>query len=79
MDSGEEVITHLHIGLLGWKSQETGTWCPNEIIPIEEMEKLMIKRALDEFGGSLEGKKQAASSLRISLATLYNKMKKFDY
>ncbi len=79
MDSGEEVITHLHIGQLAAKPAETGSWCPGEIVPIEEMEKKMIKRALDEFGGSLEGKKQAASTLRISLATLYNKMKKFGY
>lgn len=79
MDNGEEVITHLHIGQLAGRLLETGSWCPGEIVPIEEMEKKMIKRALDEFGGSLEGKKQAASTLRISLATLYNKMKKFGY
>jgi len=79
MDNEEEVITHLHIGQLAGRVSETGSWCPGEIVPIEEMEKKMIKRALDEFGGSLEGKKQAASTLRISLATLYNKMKKFGY
>ncbi len=46
------------------------------ILTIEEMERHMIERALEIYGDSLEGKKQAASALGISLATLYNKLRK---
>lgn len=48
------------------------------IMPLEEMEKRMIKRALEEYGTSVEGKRKAAESLKISLATLYNKIKKYE-
>ena len=44
-------------------------------MPIEQMEKQMIRLALKHFGDSVEGKKQAANALKISLATLYNKLK----
>ncbi|MCL5290674.1 MAG: PAS domain-containing protein [Bacillota bacterium] len=47
------------------------------LLPLDEMEKIMIQRALEKFGSSLEGKKEAALALRISLATLYNKIKKY--
>ena len=46
-----------------------------EIVPIEQMEKQMIQLALKRYGNSMEGKKQAANALKISLATLYNKLK----
>lgn len=45
------------------------------IMPIEQMEKKMIRMALERYGDSVEGKKQAAKALKISLATLYNKLK----
>lgn len=48
------------------------------ILPIEEMERRMIKKALEEYGISVEGKQKAAKALKISLATLYNKMKKYE-
>jgi len=48
-----------------------------EIIPLEKMEEKMLKLALTRFGESLEGKKKAAQALNISLATLYNKLKKY--
>ncbi|NLL97946.1 MAG: sigma 54-interacting transcriptional regulator [Tepidanaerobacter sp.] len=47
------------------------------IMPLEEMEKDLIMRALKEFGSSVEGKRKAAEALKISLATLYNKIKKY--
>lgn len=47
------------------------------IMPLEEMEKDLIMRALKEFGSSVEGKRKAAEVLKISLATLYNKIKKY--
>jgi len=47
------------------------------IIPLEEMEKDLIKKALKEYGTSVEAKRKAAKALKISLATLYNKIKKY--
>ncbi|MDD4570205.1 MAG: sigma 54-interacting transcriptional regulator, partial [Tepidanaerobacteraceae bacterium] len=48
------------------------------IVPIEEMERRLIKKALEEYGVSVEGKQKAAKALKISLATLYNKIKKYE-
>ncbi|NLM46524.1 MAG: sigma 54-interacting transcriptional regulator [Firmicutes bacterium] len=48
-----------------------------EIMPLDKMEQIMIKAALSHYGESLEGKKKAAQALNISLATLYNKLKKY--
>ncbi|QNB44911.1 PAS domain S-box protein [Thermanaerosceptrum fracticalcis] len=50
----------------------------DEIIPLEELEKQMIYRALAKYGRSLAGKKEAAAKLKISLATLYNKLEKYE-
>ncbi|OPX87234.1 MAG: Formate hydrogenlyase transcriptional activator [Pelotomaculum sp. PtaB.Bin104] len=52
-------------------SMETGS-----IVSLEELEQLMISRALRKFGSSLAGKKEAARALGISLTTLYNKLRK---
>ncbi len=49
-----------------------------EILPLEKMEEKMLKLALARYGESLEGKKKAAQALNISLATLYNKLKKYS-
>ena len=49
-----------------------------DIVPLDKMEQMMLKSALARFGESLEGKKKAASALNISLATLYNKLKKYQ-
>ncbi len=49
-----------------------------EIVPLEKMEEKMLKLALTRYGENLEGKKKAAQALNISLATLYNKLKKFS-
>ncbi|OAT81456.1 Fis family transcriptional regulator [Desulfotomaculum copahuensis] len=48
-----------------------------DLIPIDQMEQLLIKKAMAKFGNSVEGKRRAAQVLNISLATLYNKLKKF--
>lgn len=48
------------------------------ILPIAEMERRMIKKALKKYGVSVEGKQKAAKTLQISLATLYNKIKRYD-
>lgn len=72
----DEIINHKHM-LNFVDTQETmeKEQMVLEIIPIEQMEKQMIELALKRYGNSMEGKKQAANALKISLATLYNKLK----
>ncbi len=48
-----------------------------EILSLAEMEKRLIKKALDVYGRDLAGKKKVAKKLKISLATLYNKLSKY--
>lgn len=47
-----------------------------DILPIDQMEQILIQKALEKYGNSVEGKRRAARALNISLATLYNKIKK---
>jgi PAS domain S-box-containing protein len=72
------VIEHHHlspyIGRLG--TQDNPAF--DEILPLDKMEEMMLKLALTRYGESLEGKKKAAQALNISLATLYNKLKKYS-
>ncbi|MGE4272658.1 MAG: sigma-54 interaction domain-containing protein [Desulfitobacterium sp.] len=49
-----------------------------EPMALDQLEKKMIRLALERYGNSVEGKKRAAGVLRISLATLYNKIKTLD-
>lgn len=44
---------------------------------LEQAEAQALKRALDFHGSNLEGKKRASLALGISLASLYNKLKKY--
>lgn len=48
-----------------------------EVMPLEKMEQILLNTALTRYGDSLEGKKKAAQALNISLATLYNKLRKY--
>lgn len=48
-----------------------------DLVPIDQMEEIMIKKALYKYGNTVEGKKRASQALNISLATLYNKLKRF--
>ena len=41
---------------------------------VSRLEKEIIQKAIDYYGNSVDGKKKAAKSLKISLATLYNKL-----
>lgn len=45
---------------------------------IEEIEKEVLHNYLKRFGNSLEAKKVIAEELGISIATLYNKLKKYN-
>lgn len=47
-----------------------------DLIPIDQMEQILIKKAMAKYGSTVEGKRRAAQALNISLATLYNKIKK---
>jgi len=50
-----------------------------ELLPIDQMEQVLINKALVKYGNTVEGKRRAARALNISLATLYNKLKKAKY
>lgn len=47
-----------------------------DLMPIDQMEEMLIRKAMAKYGNSVEGKRRAAQALNISLATLYNKLKK---
>lgn len=48
-----------------------------DLMPIDQMEDMLIRKAMAKYGNTVEGKRRAAQALNISLATLYNKLKKF--
>jgi transcriptional regulator with PAS, ATPase and Fis domain len=48
------------------------------IVPIQEMEEKLIKQALSVYGDSVTGKAMAAEALKISMATLYRKIKEYN-
>ncbi|MHB8171094.1 MAG: sigma-54 interaction domain-containing protein [Thermincolia bacterium] len=74
----EDVITHKHLLLYIEQLATPQEDRVPEIMPFDEMEQLLLKKALEKFGDSVEGKKRAAKALNISLATLYNKLKKYN-
>ncbi|MCO5387273.1 MAG: sigma 54-interacting transcriptional regulator [Desulfosporosinus sp.] len=72
----EEIITHKQLlNLVDFPLTLQQEHTIEGLIPIEEMERQLIRMALERYGNSVQGKKQAAKALRISLATLYNKLK----
>ena len=73
----EEVISHKHLLQYIEQLSDIVPSPVQEIITFDEMEKILLKKALDRFGDSVEGKKIAAKTLNISLATLYNKLKRY--
>jgi PAS domain S-box-containing protein len=50
----------------------------SDVMPIDKMEQILLRQALTKYGYSVEGKKKASRALNISLATLYNKLKKYQ-
>jgi len=47
-----------------------------ELISIDQMEEILIRKAVAKYGNTVEGKRRASQALNISLATLYNKLKR---
>lgn len=72
-----EVITSRNLGIIVDGSGKDLNLQTTDIIPIEEMERRLYSLALAKYGTALEGKKAAAEALGVSLATLYNKLRKF--
>ncbi len=72
------LIEHHHLSLFNGKPGSRAVPVFDEIIPLDKMEEIMLKLALTRYGETLEGKKKAARALNISLATLYNKLKKYS-
>lgn len=73
--ANEEILNRRHF--IPHINQARSSWKQDvELMTIDQMEKILIEKALAKFGTSAEGKRQAAQALNISLATLYNKLKK---
>jgi len=76
------VRKHLHrmIGSpLARDNKESFTSSPSvPHLPLRDVEKEYIKRTLDHYGSSLEGKKETARTLGISISTLYNKIRDYQ-
>lgn len=49
-----------------------------DILPIKELEKNEIKKALDMYGNTTQSKKIISSKLGIGIATLYRKIEEYD-
>lgn len=72
-----EVFDHSILTGLSESLPESNVNQTDRLVTFEEMEFHLLKQALKRFGNSLDGKKQAAKALNISLATLYNKLRKY--
>jgi PAS domain S-box-containing protein len=72
-----DVIGRQHLALYIGQFSSAAANHYSEILPLDKMEQMMLKAALARYGETLEGKKKAAHALNISLATLYNKLKKY--
>lgn len=59
---------------LEFEREEQGKSDEDVIRTLRELERVEIEKALERFGTTTDGKKEAAKSLGISLATLYRKM-----
>lgn len=49
-----------------------------DILPLKELEKNEIKKALDMYGNTTQSKKIISSKLGIGIATLYRKIEEYD-
>ena len=70
----DNVIKHEHLPVrIQAEKAENSRYKLNDII--REVEKKEIIKRIEFYGDTIEGKRKAANSLGISLATLYNKLK----
>ena len=74
----EEGVLDLETLPVDFDEQKPGERQEEEYLTLKELEARAIGRALERFGTTTEGKKEAAKSLGISLATLYRKMDDFS-
>ncbi len=74
----EDIISHKHLLQSIEQLSDFSQAQVSEIVPFDEMERILLKKALERYGNSVEGKKLAAKALNISLATLYNKLKRYN-
>jgi transcriptional regulator with PAS, ATPase and Fis domain len=75
---GDSVIKSMDLPKRMKTSEITLECCENiGIIPIKELEKREIKKALECFGHSKQSITKAAEALKISRATLYRKLKEY--
>ncbi|MDA8234158.1 MAG: sigma 54-interacting transcriptional regulator [Clostridia bacterium] len=74
----EDIISHKHLLHYIEQLSDQSQAQVSEIVPFDEMERVLLKKALDRYGYSVEAKKLAAEALNISLATLYNKLKRYN-
>jgi transcriptional regulator with PAS, ATPase and Fis domain len=63
------ILKHKNNDLLKYKDLDH-----KSLVPLKEIEKEYILRAIDIFGNDVKGKKLAAKSLGIGIATLYRKL-----
>lgn len=71
------IITSRNLGLAQDAGKQDHGLKYTELQSIEDMERRMCRLALEKYGYSVAGKKRAAEILGISIATLYNKLKKY--
>jgi transcriptional regulator with PAS, ATPase and Fis domain len=74
----EDIISHKHLLQYIEQLSDLSQTQVSEIMPFDEMERVLLRKALERYGNSVEGKKLAAKALNISLATLYNKSKRYN-
>lgn len=73
-----DIITQKHLAQYIDQHFDNRFQKDDDIFPLEELERIEITKALKKFGSTVEGKKKAAMALNISLATLYNKLKRYQ-
>lgn len=73
----EPFISQRHLNGYLTSSGDEGS-VSHDVMPLERMEEILLRSALERYGYTLEGKKRASRALNISLATLYNKVKRYN-